>query len=142
MKAEVKELWLKALRSGEYKQGTGQLVEVLDSGVRRYCCLGVLCDVAVKNGLELVVNEDEDGVTYDRQGALLPRRVVDWAELRDALNSIGARFRLDELEDGATGAEFAIYVDPDGTGSPEDLAGLNDSGNSFLKIADLIEKGI
>lgn len=33
--------WLKALRSGEYKQGRGQLC-IQD----RYCCLGVACVIA------------------------------------------------------------------------------------------------
>jgi hypothetical protein len=36
----VKKKWLKALRSGEYKQGGGRL----RSG-NKYCCLGVLCDL-------------------------------------------------------------------------------------------------
>ena len=37
---EVIRLWVKALRSGKYKQGTG----VLREG-DRFCCLGVLCDL-------------------------------------------------------------------------------------------------
>ena len=39
---EFKEKWLAALRSGEYKQGSGLL---LDSS-NNYCCLGVACIVA------------------------------------------------------------------------------------------------
>ena len=38
--ANVKK-WTDALRSGEYKQGQGQLREA-----DTYCCLGVLCDVS------------------------------------------------------------------------------------------------
>lgn len=41
MKASIKKKWLKALRSGDYKQGTGQLRDSTDC----FCCLGVLCDV-------------------------------------------------------------------------------------------------
>ncbi len=41
MNAEIKERWLKALRSGEYKQGQGQLHKEDHS----FCCLGVLVDV-------------------------------------------------------------------------------------------------
>lgn len=37
-----KEKWLKALRSGEYKQGQSELY----NGEDKYCCLGVACDVA------------------------------------------------------------------------------------------------
>ena len=41
MDKELKAKWVKALRSGEYAQGTGQLRDG-DS----YCCLGVLCEIA------------------------------------------------------------------------------------------------
>lgn len=41
MKADLKAKWLEALRSGKYEQGRGAL---LDGG--KYCCLGVLCEVA------------------------------------------------------------------------------------------------
>lgn len=63
---EVYHLWLDALRSGKYKQARGCLFDedsyVDDSGVEIYndyedesfaggfCCLGVLCDLAVKDG--------------------------------------------------------------------------------------------
>lgn len=40
MNKEIKEQWLKALRSGEYKQTTHTLRD--EDG---YCCLGVLCDI-------------------------------------------------------------------------------------------------
>jgi len=33
--------WLKALRSGDYKQGRGSLCNK-----NKYCCLGVLCEIA------------------------------------------------------------------------------------------------
>ena len=36
---EFAEKWLSALRSGNYKQGAGQLI----SKDREYCCLGVAC---------------------------------------------------------------------------------------------------
>ena len=41
MNPELKEKWVKALRSGEYKQTFGRLRQ--DNS---YCCLGVLCKVA------------------------------------------------------------------------------------------------
>lgn len=40
MKKAIATKWVKALRSGKYKQGRGCL---LDEG--KYCCLGVLCEV-------------------------------------------------------------------------------------------------
>lgn len=45
MKPELKEAWVKALRSGDYKQGQGAL-KWQGSGAALHCCLGVLCEVA------------------------------------------------------------------------------------------------
>lgn len=43
MKPEIKQLWVKALRSGEYQQVTGSLKTATG-----YCCLGVLADCYVQ----------------------------------------------------------------------------------------------
>jgi len=53
MKLEVKKLWIEALRSGKYEQGRGAL-----NKDGKFCCLGVLCDLAVKAGVEVEVNKD------------------------------------------------------------------------------------
>jgi hypothetical protein len=42
MDAEVKRKWVDALRSGDYEQGMNRLRRG-----NRYCCLGVLCSVAI-----------------------------------------------------------------------------------------------
>lgn len=42
MDVELKAKWVKALRSGEYKQGRGYLRQVESNS---FCCLGVLCDI-------------------------------------------------------------------------------------------------
>ena len=50
MNQKIKERWVKALRSGKYKQGKGWLRK--SSGPKKkseFCCLGVLCDLAVKS---------------------------------------------------------------------------------------------
>lgn len=39
---DQKDRWVKALRSGRYKQGGGRLCEVKKDGTKTYCCLGVL----------------------------------------------------------------------------------------------------
>jgi hypothetical protein len=41
MKQNIKEQWVKALRSGKYSQGR----IYLRSSSNQYCCLGVLCDL-------------------------------------------------------------------------------------------------
>lgn len=45
MNADTKKLWLEALRSGEYRHGTGCLCREWDDGPR-WSALGVLIDVA------------------------------------------------------------------------------------------------
>lgn len=48
MDTKVKRKWIKALLSGKYKQGKGQLRSQKD----KYCCLGVLLDVLEPTGWE------------------------------------------------------------------------------------------
>lgn len=45
MKPEIKEKWVKALRSGEYKQGRRSLRTKLPDGSCQHCCLGVLMEI-------------------------------------------------------------------------------------------------
>lgn len=112
MDAGVKERWVAALRSGEYKQTTGYLKT--DYG---YCCLGVLCDIHDKeqagSGVNWEAGQDEDRLfwSYLTCEGTLPERVMDWAQL-DNHNP--------EIEG-------------------DSLAELNDGGKSFAHIADLIE---
>lgn len=73
--------WVNALRSGEYKQTVGYLHN--DKG---YCCLGVLCDVAIKNGLDLeeyptLDDDSKPCIGYGDSWSQLPREAVDWAGL-------------------------------------------------------------
>jgi hypothetical protein len=52
MNPEVKDLWVKALRSGEYSQAEGKLCYASkEDGSRSFCCLGVLADLGVKAGV-------------------------------------------------------------------------------------------
>lgn len=81
MNEDVKELWTEALRSGDYEQGKGSLTNIDGTGTKYFCCLGVLCAVAVANGLDLLVYEDEDRVTYNGASAYLPEAVMEWAGL-------------------------------------------------------------
>jgi hypothetical protein len=60
MNPEVKSMWVEALRSNDYLQGRGALNR---NGL--FCCLGVLCDVALKNGIDLPVDRNGDVVSYD-----------------------------------------------------------------------------
>lgn len=127
MNPEIKAQWVAALRSGEYEQAKGVLSiqqPVIDPKWR-HCCLGVLCDLAVKAGLPLTVTED-DSLTnaalersYDGQTAALPHSVMEWAGLDDIFP--------------------VVFIEQ---GDAADLAALNDNGKTFPEIADLIEASL
>ena len=128
MNPEVKQKWIGALRSGKYEQGSEKLRSV--SG---YCCLGVLCDLYVKeNNKEWNFNGyDEDGDEtnphpmdywcFDGEYEFLPQSVMDWAKLY-------LRNPILRVDDNDEMFEFN-----------EEVSTLNDEGYSFSEIADLIE---
>lgn len=117
MNQEVKQKWVAALRSGEYKQGAGYL----KNSKGEYCCLGVLCDVAKKEGQKVVEKylPSLHTYTFDESKAFLPMSVADWAQL-------------------STEAPYVLVG-----GGMDRLDHLNDSGDfSFDQIADLIEASL
>lgn len=68
--------WVAALRSGQFDQGTVKL-----RSANEYCCLGVACEVAIANGVNLKVKLYDEHATYDGETAYLPRQVSDWLGL-------------------------------------------------------------
>lgn len=58
---KIKNKWVKALRSGKFKQAIGTLY---DSKTNGYCCLGVLCVVAGIN------KDDLEGWEYPQSAGL------------------------------------------------------------------------
>lgn len=90
MNQVVKVRWADALRSGKYKQGRGALhrpATATKSGEAELCCLGVLCELAVAEGI--VVRELRgDCYVYlsaedvsDWASGDLPTAVAEWAGL-------------------------------------------------------------
>lgn len=125
MHDEPKALWLAALRSEEY----GQTQNALKMN-GKYCCLGVLCDVAVKNGVPVEVEDrtisSEKTVGYfDGESGTLPLKVREWAGLMD-LNQHNPATTVPMSEDGG------FYS----------LAELNDKGKTFAELADIIERDL
>jgi hypothetical protein len=120
MSREVRDRWVTALRSGDYAQGVGKLTWVVlpdDEDAREYCCLGVLCDLAVRN--DVVSARVGDGVVaYDGVINYLPSIVQEWAGLARYGSNPTVRYR----------------------GELRTLSTLNDTRVSFNKIADLIEE--
>ena len=114
MKKEIAEKWVAALRSGDYKQHTSFLANAART---EHCCLGVLCELAVKDGVEMeVLYEDTRTYTrFDGEGSHLPDCVQDWADTY-GVSPVTARCSLDRL------------------------AHMNDCGTPFEDIADVIEE--
>lgn len=112
--------WLKALRSGDYQKGQG----ALRTSNGKYCCLGVLCEIA---GVPREDRQNESsrydvtdhGSNYST--SYMPDRIADYFGIRIALN-------------------FKNLVMLDG-GKFENIAEINDStlGYSFEQIANIIE---
>lgn len=94
MNPKVKRAWVKALRSGKFKQGTGQLRRD-DDGTVRHCCLGVLCEVR--------------GVKYRGEAGNLNERQADWAGFADAAATRdGLLTTLAERNDGLRGRAWSF----------------------------------
>lgn len=122
MNGRVKELWLDALRSGKYEQGTNKLSYKDEEGKTRYCCLGVLCDLAYKEIELFTINDFSKSTLFgeELEDTILPSEVTEWAELNNNSPKV-----LVESEEGVC---------------LEYLAELNDNGYSFKELADLIEE--
>lgn len=102
MNAKIKRAWIRALRSGKYKQGRG----FLRQGRRpfKYCCLGVLCDLYAK---ATKTSWDAD----DRlrgAGVALPRQVENWAGLEDGDPLLGDHTAID-WNDGTPGSRAVSF---------------------------------
>lgn len=121
MNQEIKARWVRALRSGEYLQGSGMLcLRDLINQVDYFCCLGVLCDLAEKDGVTEGYPHDygydsEALLSYEGMTEVLPKKIQEWAGLTEDNPVIPSRDAR--------------------------LATLNDEADlSFEQIADLIEQ--
>lgn len=103
MNKRVKTKWVKALRSGNYRQGRGRLRE---DG--RFCCLGVLCDVSKLGRWPSAVHEPSyvtrRGIPCD---AFLPVEVSEWA----GVNRIAQGYLVNLNDGGNAFNEIANYIE-------------------------------
>ena len=111
MNPVVKELWLAALRSGDREQGKGYLN--VDG---KFCCLGVLCEVAIESGVGVTKQEDLGTYYYGSRSSFPPKAVYDWSGLPGLTTADGPDVRLSIMNDG--------------------------DGKTFLEIADWIEENL
>jgi len=73
MNKDVADLWIKALRSGNYKQTESKLER---NG--NFCCLGVLCKVAQENNVEVLMNGDQ----LHGGSLIVQKEVIKWSGVR------------------------------------------------------------
>lgn len=120
MKQEIKEKWLCALRSGEYKQTKGIL-----KNDNSFCCLGVLSDIYSKEtGTEWKPRRTRVPGEFEilDDNGVLPLPIMLWAGLNNLNPEVVAPSHISESR------------------LPTNLASLNDRGVGFNDIADIIEK--
>jgi len=122
MDESVKQEWVEALRSGEYKQATGALRKWANDGVK-YCCLGVLCDI-VKDRVNGYWNDVDFGLADFRLDVEGGKSAIE--ALPEA---IVTTFDLPSKE---------VEIDDTTLTSLNDGIGCEE--HSFDEIADLIEK--
>ncbi len=130
MKKKIAKKWAEALRSGEYEQRSGTLKAVLETpgakGRVEYCCLGVLCEMALKEGVGMeekkrsIPDSTCSLFLFDGESAVVPPPVQKWAGLKTDMGSMSLR----TSESGPGYSSLMEY---------------NDEGCSFSEIADVIE---
>lgn len=126
MNPEIKAQWVTALRSGEYKQGRGNLRWISAKG-STYCCLGVLSDLAVKAGIACWSEGISSGeiIAGDHHDACIPvPAVCEWAGLDQGNSNDKPIGHLIGMNDGMTDSE-----------------GKHKRYN-FIEIADWIEENL
>lgn len=135
MNADNVRKWVEALRSGDYVQTEGTLCRRYDAEAR-YCCLGVVCDLAALDGVEMQRRERAGGdnttvISFDGISGTLPQVARDWLAGDGELPYGNPTFTWDKMQ----------VKDPEaGEGSEITATGCNDDAHlSFDQIADMVE---
>jgi hypothetical protein len=128
MKKEIAKRWIKALRSGKYKQGQSFLKQYDTKNQPRHCCLGVLCELynesMKKNHKKTLTTKTFDNVfgngcvKFGGKEDFLPTSVREWAGMK--------------TKDGKLDNHLFYHS----------LAYMNDFGKTFKTISNTIEKNI
>lgn len=125
---EFKAAWLAALRSGEYTQG----MRALRTGGNGFCCLGVAADLLVKSGY---------GQWSDEQVPYLDKYRFDYTR-EDGAEGAGISYSYNVLNGlGPDWLDDWLRKEvPNGYSCEQKLVALNDSGDTFERIANWIEE--
>lgn len=118
---EVKAKWLAALRSDEYPQGRGALHRQYPDDTETFCCLGVLCEIGVKDEV------------FERLSVSRDNRLHKLAQY-----SFAGSLRISSIMPESDIREWAGLD----VRACDDLAEANDEGRSFHDIANFIETNL
>lgn len=121
MKHTVAMKWVAALRSGKYSQAKYSLQDR-----HGFCCLGVLCEVAKAEGIEVLA--DRDGMLAGTELGS-QRYVKEWAGVKSSNGNLPKK--------AVASLPAHLRENP----KIVSLAEFNDRGNyNFKQLANLIEK--
>lgn len=135
MNAEIKTKWLKALRSGEFSQGTGRLCSVdKDDQILGMCCLGVLCHIT---NTDHIRSFGQRLYELDRDSNYLPKLVQHSTDLEANPGIPFTPALRDRLSKFREKNDILCF---DMESNQVKLAVLNDAGWTFAEIADLVEE--
>ena len=109
MRQEIADGWAQALESGAYVQGGCHLARDI-GGRSKHCCLGVLCELAIADGVDVpktggrYSDDHGDGVLYaygaEQAESLLPAEVMEWSGILTGGGSWGVGQSLAQYNDG------------------------------------------
>jgi hypothetical protein len=136
MKKTVANKWIKALRSGKYKQGQHCLRSTDD----KFCCLGVLCHImkiphwlkpSLSDRLDMCIGayrfgDPEDSKVY---AGLLPPMAIKKAGMKTE-DGVFCASHYPQKECKEAMEKYGAIT----------LVGMNDNGKTFEEIADAIEE--
>jgi len=124
MDRDLMKKWVKALRSGKYKQGK----QVLQNAKGEFCCLGVLADIL---GQETRGSEASCVITYEFPKEL---ECFDTWPLQGGFGNPRIKLTSKEEYDLNKRSKFNNFW------RAATLADLNDNNFTFKRIADIIER--
>lgn len=148
MREEIKARWVAALRSGNYRQGKQKLARQMTRTMpMTHCCLGVLCELAVEDGIIDAMNHPSGtsgqvryfGGPDNWKATALPRAVAEWAgfeDERDSLRSDPKLFSVERTDYAGRPMQKPVSCAEANDGSSADEI----TPRTFEEIANLIEE--